>query len=92
MTTTQKTGSASSFVTIPEEPSASAAPMVTKFPVTCAVNSPWSERKPSVSTYPPLKASTGAGLITALSPILERAGVSARRVTFQDCIAPYCGR
>ena len=50
ITTAQKTGSASSLATAPDVPKASAAPSVTKLPVTCAVNRPCSARKPAVST------------------------------------------
>lgn len=38
----------------------SAAPSVTKLPVTCAVNRPARPRKPAVSTKPPLNDSNAA--------------------------------
>jgi hypothetical protein len=51
-TTAQKTGSASSFAKAPDVPFTSAAPKVTKFPVTWAVNNPCSAKNPAVSTKP----------------------------------------
>ncbi|MNV72120.1 hypothetical protein D3C71_1651820 [compost metagenome] len=49
-TAAQKTGSASSLETAPALPWISAAPSVTKLPVTCAANRPLSARNPAVST------------------------------------------
>ena len=40
----------------------SEAPRVTKFPVTCAVNSPCSARKPAVSTKPALRLSSSGSV------------------------------
>src|ERR1700761_6171599 len=54
----QNIGNASNLVMMPEVPVTSDAPMVTKFPVTCAVNRPCSARKPEVSTKPALTLRT----------------------------------
>src|SRR5262252_1312408 len=50
------TGNASSLARMPGRELASVAPISTKFPVTCAVNSPNSATKPQVSTKPAMKA------------------------------------
>ena len=47
--TKQKTGNANSFASTPEVPETSAAPIVTKLPVTWAVNRPCKARNPAVS-------------------------------------------
>src|SRR5262249_45371845 len=48
--TTKNPGGGSSFATPRGAPGAGAAPRVTKSPVTWEVKSPWSPRKPAVST------------------------------------------
>ena len=58
MMTAQNTGNASSLASVPELPNTADAPMVTKLPVTWAVNRPCSARKPAVSTTPALRLMT----------------------------------
>src|SRR5882672_2201702 len=62
ITTKQNTGSARSFATAPDVPNTNEAPRVTKFPVTWAVNSPCSARKPAVSTKPALRLNSSGSV------------------------------
>src|SRR5580698_887337 len=95
ITTTQNTGSASSFATAPDVPSTSEAPSVTKLPVTCAVNRPCSARNPAVSTKPALRLSSSgsvildcAGAITCrLQDRLRYAILRAGELPVQSCTA-----
>src|SRR5690606_23623323 len=58
--TATKTGSAMILLMMPWWPATSAAPSVTKLPVTCEVNRPARPRKPTASTKPPLNDSSAA--------------------------------
>src|SRR5215467_7208684 len=60
--TVMNSGSARILLRMPWLPSTSAAPSVTKLPVTWATKSPLRPRNPTVSTKPPLKESRAATL------------------------------
>jgi hypothetical protein len=62
-------GSANNLAMTPCVLSTSVAANVTKFPVTCAINSPCRPRKPAVSTNPPLKRASH-GLSSRAFPIV----------------------
>src|SRR5262245_4096418 len=96
--TAMNSGRARTLLRMPWLPSTSAAPSVTKLPVTCATNRPLRPRKPMVSTKPPLKESNeatarrprGGGIETVSFSV--HSGASGNASPFGEEESPNGGR